>query len=233
MKFIRKYLKSFIALFYPKVCLTCGVSLQGNENILCAWCMHTLPETGYHCSVNNPVSELFYGRILLNHAFAFLFFDKESRYRHLIYQLKYHGRKEAGIFLGKLIGSRILEADFKTIDAIVPVPLHPSKQRRRGYNQSEVLAEGVSSILKKPVLKDAISRKVITSTQTKKGRFERWLNVEGIFQCDNPERLEGRHILLIDDVVTTGATLEALASPILRLNGTSISIATAAYASTG
>ena len=115
----------------------------------------------------------------------------------------------------------------------MPVPLHPSKQRRRGYNQSEVLAEGVSSILKKPVLKDAISRKVITSTQTKKGRFERWLNVEGIFQCDNPERLEGRHILLIDDVVTTGATLEALASPILRLNGTSISIATAAYASTG
>ena len=85
--------------------------------------MHTLPETGYHCSVNNPVSELFYGRILLNHAFAFLFFDKESRYRHLIYQLKYHGRKEAGIFLGKLIGSRILEADFKTIDAIVPVPV--------------------------------------------------------------------------------------------------------------
>lgn len=229
MNFLKKYINSFIYLFYPRICVTCGSTLQGNENIICAWCMHSLPETGFHLSHNNPVMELFYGRIKLTRALSLLFFDKGSKYRQLIYQLKYKGRKEAGIFLGKMIGSRINESDIDKIGLIVPVPLHKSKLRRRGFNQSAVLAEGISLVLKVPVLPDALIRKVITSTQTRKGRFERWENVEGIFECKHPDRLEGKHVLLIDDVVTTGATLEAAAIPLLKIKGTHVSIATAAY----
>lgn len=160
---------------------------------------------------------------------SLLFFDKGSKYRKIIYQLKYQGKTEAGIFLGKLMGSRILEGIAKDIDYIIPVPLHKSKLRRRGFNQSAILARGVAQVLEIPVLENALVRKHFSTTQTRKSRFERWQNVEGIFECATGQSLENKHILLIDDVVTTGATLEAAGACILKIQGTTLSLATAAY----
>jgi ComF family protein len=202
----------------------------GNEDILCTSCRQSLPETGFHRSHNNPVEQIFWGRIPVEHATSLLFFDKGSKYRHLLHQLKYNGKKEVGFILGKLLGSRLMESDFKEIDLILPVPLHPAKMRRRGFNQSEIIAIGVANTMKKAIASDALKRVVYTSSQTFKGRFERWQNVEGIFKVSKPHLLKNKHILLIDDVVTTGATIEAAGNAILALEGTHLSIATLAYA---
>jgi len=180
----------------------------------------------------NPVEELFQGRLAVEKATSLLFFDRGSRYRRLLHQLKYHGRKEAGMFLGRLIGSRLVESNLPPIDMIVPVPLHPSRMRRRGFNQSEVIASGIAEILDKPVNSKVLRRVKNTATQTRKGRFERWKNVEGIFHCPDPGKVESKHILLVDDVVTTGSTLEAAGSALLNCGNVKISVATAAYATT-
>ncbi|MBN1950848.1 MAG: ComF family protein [Bacteroidales bacterium] len=221
----------FVSLFYPKLCLACQSALQGNEHILCTSCMNSLPETSYFRDTQQPVMELFNGRLKLEHAGSLLFFEKGSKYRNLIYQLKYKGKKEAGIFLGKLMGARILESRSGSIDCIVPVPLHKSRLRRRGYNQSAILAAGISPMLNIPVVEDVLIRKKHTATQTRKGRFERWQNVEDRFECRKASTLENKHVLLVDDVVTTGATLEAAGSCLLAIPGLTLSVATAAYAS--
>ena len=231
-KFAGNYIGGFISLIYPNTCAVCGKILPGNKQVLCTWCMHSLPETGYHRVGRNPVEELFYGRLPADHAMALLFFDRGSKYRRLIYQLKYQDRKENGVFLGKLIGSRLKESGFDFIDIIIPVPLHKAKFRRRGFNQSSVIAHGISGILNKPLIEDILFRNTYTATQTRKGRYERWKNVEGIFECRNSEKVEHKHILLIDDVVTTGATLEAAGSALLKIPGVRLSIATAAYSTT-
>jgi ComF family protein len=195
--------------------------------------MHSLPETGYHLGKTNPVDELFYGRIPVERAMSLLFFNKESKYRRILHKLKYQGHRDIGIFLGRLIGSRLKESDFRPLpDIIVPVPLHKAKLRRRGFNQSAVIAEGISEILGIPVREDILIRKTFTSTQTRKGRYDRWKNVEGIFSCSKARNIENTHILLVDDVVTTGATLEAAGSCLLSIPGTKLSVATAAYSTT-
>ena len=174
--------------------------------------------------------ELFYGRLQLCSAMSLLFFDKGSKYRRLIYQLKYQGKKEAGIFLGKLMGSRIKESSRDLPDYIIPVPLHKSKLRRRGFNQSAVLASGMARVLEIPVLENALIRRQPSTTQTRKGRYERWQNVEGIFTCNTKYDLTNQHVLLVDDVVNTGTTLEAAEMRLLETEGLLFSVATAAYA---
>jgi ComF family protein len=230
MILLSRYLESFTDLFFPKVCLTCGSTLTGDERVICSACRLSLPETGYHLSGNNPVEELFIGRLKTEKAYSLLFFDKGSKYRKLIHQLKYKGRKDAGEFLGQLMGSRLLDCQFPSVDMIVPVPLHNARLRRRGFNQSTILAQGISSVIQKPVNENVLRRTKYTSTQTKRGRYERWKNVEGLFTCPEPLPIENKHILLVDDVVTTGSTLEAAGSSLLQHKGVRISIATAAYA---
>jgi ComF family protein len=193
-------------------------------------CRHTLPMTSFHKYESNPVEKLFWGRIKIENATAFLFYEKGSKYGHLLHQFKYKGYTEIGLKLGKLFGSQLIETNFKDIDLIVPVPLHSAKFRKRGFNQSEIIALGISASLGKPVAGQALKRNIFTSTQTKKGRFERWKNVEGIFTVKNPELLKNKHILLIDDVITTGATLEAVGNAILKIEGTKLSVATLAIA---
>jgi ComF family protein len=193
--------------------------------------MLSLPETHFHTSSEHPVRDLFDGRLRIQYATSLLFYDKGSIYRRLLYQLKYKGKKEAGYFLGRLLGSRIQKSNLKIPDYIIPVPLHPSKQRRRGYNQSAILARGVSEILGIPVLENTLKRTSHTQTQTQKGRFERWQNVEAVFECREVQKLKNKHVLLIDDVVTTGATLEAAGSRLLEIEGLTLSLATAAYTS--
>jgi ComF family protein len=227
-----KYFSDFVALFFPKTCLICESAISGNEKVLCTTCRTSLPETGFHLRGKNPVEELFYGRLLIEKAMSLLFFDRGSKYRRLLYQLKYKGRKEAGIFLGQLLGSRLKESNMLPVDIIVPVPLHPARLRRRGFNQSQIIAEGIASVLNTPVSDKALVRSKYTLTQTRKGRFERWQNVEGIFRCPDPKKVESKHVLLVDDVVTTGSTLEAAGSALLKFEGVRLSVATAAYTTT-
>jgi ComF family protein len=232
VKRILSYFESLFSLFFPKVCLTCGSAISGQETIMCTACRLSLPETGYYLPGPNPVEELFYGRLDVQKATSLLFFDRGSRYRKLLHQLKYKGCTEAGIFLGRLIGSRLKENDLTTFDLIVPVPLHRARLRRRGFNQSQVIAEGIAEIIGKPVHGNVLQRNKHTSTQTRKGRFDRWKNVEDIFHCLDPVWVESKHILLVDDVVTTGSTLEAAGTALMKCRGVKISVATAAYATT-
>jgi ComF family protein len=230
LRWYQKYTEGFISLFYPKFCFACGNALFGNEKVICTFCMHNLPETNYHLFSDNPVEQLFWGRIKAENASSFLFYEKSSKYGHLLHEFKYKGYTEIGLFLGQLFGSRLKDTAFKDIDIIVPIPLHKAKYRSRGFNQSEVFGNGLAMPLGKPVVTDALARNIFTSTQTRRGRFERWENVEGIFKVKNTELLKNKHVLLIDDVVTTGATIEAAGIEILKCEGCKLSIATMAFA---
>lgn len=229
MSFFQKYFKSFVSLLYPNVCLACNDSLVGNEKILCTACRHSLPETGYFKSTENPVSKLFWGRIPVMYATSLLFFEKGGKYQKLIHQLKYRGKKDVGKFLGNLLGSSLNNTNFDKTDVIVSVPLHKAKLRRRGFNQSDIIAQGISEITGKPLVKNVLVRKVDTKSQTLHKRYARWENVDGIFECRKPQLIRNKHVLLIDDVVTTGATLEAAGSALLKIEGVTLSIATTAY----
>ncbi len=229
MNFFRKYFESFVSLFYPNYCLACKVSLLGNEKILCTACRHDLPETGYYKSIENPVSNLFWGRIPVAYATSLLFFEKGGKYQTLIHELKYRGKKDVGKFLGNLLGFALKDTNFDETDVIVSIPLHKAKLRRRGFNQSDIIAQGISEITGKPLVKNVLIRKVDTKSQTSHKRYARWENVEGIFECQKPHLIKDKHVLLIDDVVTTGATLEAAGNAILKVEGVTLSIATTAY----
>jgi ComF family protein len=230
LKAVQKYIQGFVSLFYPKYCFACNTTLLGNEDYLCTMCRHTLPVTLFHEHKDNPVEKLFWGRIKVENATAFMFYDKGNKYGHLLHQFKYKGFLEIGLMLGTMFGNQLIDTDFKEIDLIIPVPLHRAKLRKRGFNQSEIFAQGISGVLGKPLIGKALKRNVFTSTQTKKGRYERWKNVSNIFEVRNPESLQNKHILLIDDVITTGATLEAAGNAILKIEGTKLSVATMAIA---
>ncbi len=225
------YFIDFVALVFPRICLGCGRSLLRFEKMLCLQCLYRLPETRYHMFEGNPVEQIFWGRIKIERAASFLFFNKGGLTQKLLHALKYKKRREAGLFLGEMYGQKLKETvPFCDADMIIPVPLHPRKKRKRGYNQSEVIAKGISKVLKIPVCNDILLRKRNSSTQTRKNRFQRWKNVETIFSAKEQGFLQDKHILLVDDVVTTGATLEACIRSINTNPGAKVSILTIAYA---
>ena len=224
-------LHDFISLIFPHICASCGKSLYKNEHSICTHCAYHLPKTNYHLDNENPIAKIFWGRINIHSAGAFYNFGKGGKVQHLIHQLKYKGKKEIGVTLGKFYGYDLRKsASFKTIDTIIPVPLHSKKKKKRGYNQSEQFAQGLSESMKIPTDFNTLYRAMESETQTKKTRFNRWKNVETIFQLKDVKTLEGKHILLVDDVITTGATLEACANTLLQVPNVKISIATIAYA---
>lgn len=219
--------ESLLQLVFPHVCDGCGSDLLSIESRLCIRCLSSLPETNFEIHAGNPVEKIFWGRLQVVNASSYLYFTKESLVQHLMHQLKYKGNKDLGLQLGRLMGIALKSADrFSEISALIPLPLFPSKERKRGYNQATVLCEGMAEILSVPVLKDVITRPQHTETQTKKGRIERWRNIEGKFQLINPSAIQNKHVLLIDDVVTTGATLEACADELLKADNVKLSIAT-------
>ncbi len=221
----------FISLLFPKICAACGNSLWKQEETVCLSCEFHLPRTNFHLALENPVSQLFWGRINLESAAAFLYFNKGNKVQRLIHQLKYKGRKDIGIYLGRQYGQHLKYSPFfQTVQLIVPVPLHPKKLLQRGYNQSEQFAIGLGETMKIPVDPYAISRKKETETQTKKSRFRRWQNVAGVFDVINPGSMEMKHVLLVDDVITTGATLESCIHALSSIHGIRISVATIAAA---
>ncbi|MBO5809470.1 MAG: ComF family protein [Bacteroidales bacterium] len=227
-----KFLNHIVNLFYPRVCAACGNLLMSKEETVCLSCRYLLPKTLYEKNADNPLAQMFYGQINFHAVTAEFFFSKTGKVQHLLHQLKYEGNKDAGFFLGQQLGESIKETElFQRIDYIIPIPLHPKKEHIRGYNQSHVIAQGVEDVTEIPIMKDCLYRKVFTSTQTKKSREERWNNVKDIFDIKNGERLKGQHILLIDDVLTTGATLMAAGETLSQIPDIKISVATAACAS--
>lgn len=226
---VKEYFSDFVSLMYPNLCAACGNALNHGEDVICLICEAKLPQTDFHLDENNPVAKHFWGRVNLKSASSFYYFNKGSRVQHLIHQLKYKSKTEVGIKLGKLYAYKLVESDsVKNVDVVIPIPLHYKKQKQRGYNQSDFIAKGVSEVLGKPFDIKSIIREHDNISQTKKTRFERWSNVENIFRIKNPENIKGKHVLLVDDVVTTGATLEACASLILNLPATSVSAVTIA-----
>lgn len=231
MKGIIQAIGDFLSLLYPSLCVVCGKNLYRHESLICTHCLYHIPKTNFHFLKDNPVSRLFWGRVDLESAASYYFFDKGSRFRGLIHKMKYRGQKEIGFELGRIYGSELkFSRLFNQADLIIPVPLHPRKERKRGYNQSEWIARGMAESMEKPLDIKSVYRAVDTESQTRKSRYERWENVENIFQVSIPENLQNKHILIVDDVITTGSTLEACAHAILRLEGTKVSCVTLAMA---
>jgi ComF family protein len=201
-----------------------------NETLICTECYVLIPRTNYHLKPDNPVAQLFWGRCQIEKAAAFSFYTRDSRIRKLIHQLKYKGIQEVGPELGRIYALSLKSSGFLGgIDLIVPVPLHPSKKRKRGFNQSDLIAGGMSGVSGIPVDSCTLIRKTVSTTQTRKSRYDRWTNVEDIFRVKDQERLMGKHILLVDDVITTGSTLEACANEILKIEDTKVSVVALAF----
>lgn len=181
---------------------------------------------------NNPVEKIFWGRLAITAAMSEFYFAKGTLIQNLIHEFKYKGNKDVGMYLGAMMGSSLVSNNrFTKIDALIPLPLFADKEFKRGYNQATILCNGMSEVMEVPVIKNNVVRKRYTDTQTKKHRTERWENVEGSFTIINPKEIQDKHVLLVDDVVTTGATLEACGAEILKVEGTKLSIATLAFAS--
>lgn len=224
---------SLLHLVFPHVCEGCGSDTLASSHFICLQCLSQLPQTFFEAHSNNPVEKLFWGRLAITSASAQYYYTKESVLQQIVHAFKYRGNKALGFYLGQLMGQQLAAANrFTHIDALVPLPLFPSKERSRGFNQSTVLCEGIASILQKPVLKDAMERNSYTESQTKKTRIERWQNIKDRFEVAQPAALRGKHILLVDDIITTGATLEACGREIVEDGGAELSIATLCFSST-
>ena len=227
---LRGAISDFISLLFPEYCLGCFNGLVKGEEILCTKCLAELPRTGYIDMDENPIKEKFIGRLPIKDAWAFLRFRKQGIVQHLLHQLKYNNQPEVGIRLGKVFGRELNNRGYNHFDLIVPLPLHSSRKKNRGYNQSQKFAEGLSNALEIPVKTDCCVRLKNTQTQTRKNRSERWENVEHAFQVMNKVDIENKRILLVDDVITTGATLEACGRQLINSGCKELSIACIAEA---
>lgn len=225
---VRLWFLSLLRLFFPRQCPVCGCLLQEGEAGICLRCNMDMPRTGYHQLRDNPMERMLWGKMPLERATAYFFYRKGSDFRRIVHQMKYNGRQDLAETMGRLLAQELLPSGFfQGIDLLLPVPLHPAKERKRGYNQSERLAQGIAAVTAIPIDNSSVTRLADTETQTRKSAYERWENVEGIFRLLRPERFgEGQHILLIDDVFTTGATITACADAFQGIEGLHISVLT-------
>ena len=217
-------------LYFPKNCPACGRPLRLFGANICGRCSQNLPETHFFESPGNPIEKIFYGRLPIHAGAAAWYFHKNSALQALLFQLKYKSNEDIGLFIGKQMGALLAGSErFATIDALVPVPLHPQALSKRGFNQAGHICEGISQVWHKPVLMGAIARTKHTNTQTKQTRAVRWENMENAFTIKDPTSMTGKHLLLIDDVITTGATIEACGKTLLSVKDVKLSVAAAAY----
>jgi len=228
---IKSRINHLLYLAYPDLCLVCGAALNDTERLVCHECLYRLPKPDFDNPTDNEAARLFFGKLPVEKVACGLKYLKESPVQDLMEALKYRGRKDIGPVLGSFTAAPLLRTGFfNGIDLLVPVPLHPAKQKRRGYNQSEWLAKGVAQTTGLPIDTTSLKRLADNKTQTKKGLFERWQNVETLFDLADPLPFEGKHILLIDDVLTSGSTLEACGKAVLKAKNARISFFTLARA---
>jgi ComF family protein len=231
MKLQNSYLSDFVSLLFPELCTACGESLVINEKLICTDCLYTLPYTNFHLQPDNIVARQFWGKINLEGAYAMYYFAKGGKIQNLMHHFKYKGMHRIGNLLGNIAGEQLKKsALFSTVDLIIPVPLHKRRLKQRGYNQSACFAEGLAQKLNVGVEIDNLVRIRATETQTHRSRFSRFENMQEVFAINDPEILIDKHILLVDDIVTTGSTLEACGIELLKIPGLKLSIATIAYA---
>lgn len=223
--------KDFVEMLFPEYCLMCNGNLVKGEKHICLHCRYHLPRTHFHREADNPVSRRFYGKTDVKHAWAYLKFTKGGKVQNALHHLKYNRKSEVGQLLGAWHGAELKKDNWHTMfDAIVPVPLHPSKLKKRGYNQCDPFAEGLSEQLGIAWYPTALRRNTANRTQTRLGRMERFQNTQRIFEVAEPEAVKDKRILLVDDVITTGATLEACAKALLEAGSKEVSIACIAAA---
>lgn len=227
MNLLKSISSPLVHFLYPHICLGCGSDTIEDGNFICLECISELPHTNFALQANNAVEKLFWGRLPVEAAMSELYFSTPSVVQNLVHEFKYRGNKNIGLYFGKLMGKSLLNSNrFNNVDAIIPLPLFYKKEMKRGFNQSAVLCEGIGQVLNIPVVTKAVNRAAYTDSQTRKDRTDRWLNVEKSFAVIDKEIIKGKHVLLVDDVITTAATLEACGSQILKTEGTLLSIAT-------
>ncbi len=230
IKSIQSYLKNFAQLLYPHYCEGCGSDILEEKQLLCSQCFVELAITNFENIVENTVEKMFYGRLPIAAATAGFYFTKDSLIQHLIHQLKYNGNKDVGVYLGKLLGFQLKQCNrFNEIDIIIPLPLNHKRAFKRGYNQAALIGEGIAEVVQKPMIENAVGRKLFTETQTINNRINRLENMIDAFTIENANLLINKHVLLVDDIITTGATLEACGRIILDHHPKSLSIASVAY----
>jgi ComF family protein len=221
---------NFAQLLFPHTCAACGNNNLPVSSGICSQCLYQLPETGFLKQQNNAVEKIFWGRLKISNAAACCFFSKKTAVQHILHQIKYNYRKDACIQLGVWMGHLLDQCDwFKEVYVLLPMPLHRKRMEERGYNQATLLCEGISSVTGIPTLPDALVRLASTNSQTKQQRSKRWENMQQVFAVKEKNALMNKHVLLIDDVVTTGATLEAMGEQLLNLEGLRLSICCFAY----
>lgn len=227
---LKNILHPLLHLFIPHHCAGCGSDIMSRQQVLCMHCINRLPVTGFHQHAGNPIEKIFWGRMPVAAAASYLYFSKNSLLQHLVHELKYKGNKELGLFLGHKMGEALLQNNrFNDIGALVPLPLFAARERKRGYNQASLLSQGMAAVLSLPVLDKVVLRHTSSDSQTNKNRIDRWLNMQGKFELKQPADIAGKHILLVDDVITTGATLEACGQQLLTAPDTRLSIMTMAF----
>ncbi|PUZ28295.1 ComF family protein [Chitinophaga parva] len=228
---ITRFLSPLGQLFYPHNCDTCGAELTPTEEILCMRCLYKLPLTHYHLVEENPVQRIFRGRTPIRHALSAYYYESGSPVQQLVHLFKYLGRRDIAGFLGRRMGRLLLESPWwQEVQAVVPVPLFAGKLKQRGYNQAALLAEGIAEMLQVEVLTNVLQRERAGVSQTRKGRLDRWQQLQNMFSLRDGQALGQRHVLLVDDVITTGATTEACASLLLQVPGAEVSICSLAVA---
>lgn len=219
------WLLSFFRLFVPRRCAVCGACLDDGEEVLCLKCDIGMPRTNYHLRADNPVEQRFWGRFPLERATSYFRYCKDGDYRRILFRMKYEGRQDDAEAMGRLMAADLVRSGFfEGVDVLLPVPLHPDKQRLRGYNQSARIAQGVSAVTGIPVSVGNVRRLKFTETQTRKSAHQRWDNVDGVFEAVDAAAFVGQHVLLLDDVLTTGATLTACADALAGVEGVRFSV---------
>lgn len=228
---MKTLIASLSQILFPNLCVCCYNYLSQQEESICDLCLFTLPLFELGSQNDNPLARKFWGRLHVEMASAHLAYKNTNNVKQLLHELKYNGNRTLGIEMGKWLGEALLKSNqFTTIDYIIPIPLHPTRQKFRGYNQSELLGQGMSQVLNIPMLIDVVARERYNKTQTKKKRYERYINSQELFRVRNPEKIESKHILLLDDVITTGSTMESCGEVLLDVNDLTLSLASLAVA---
>ncbi len=221
----------FLDMLFPNSCQMCEAGLTKGEKLICLHCRYHLPLANYHLLDNNPLEKRFMGKVNVKYAWAYLKFTKQGRVQKALHALKYGGKKEVGQLMGTWYGEELKRAGLAAqFDLILPVPLHPTKLKKRGYNQSDTFAEGLSGAMTVAWSHQVLVRNTASATQTRKKRLERWQNVERIFGVSDNAQVQGKRILLVDDVITTGATFEACVEVLQEAGSAEVSIAAIAAA---